>query len=283
MITIAVATHKGGTGKTLTSMALAAALARAGMSTLLVDLDPQGHSTLGLGVDVGPGQPTLRELLLEPAAPIGDVVMETAIGGLAIPPVPPLRIVPSDIRVERQAQAVYMRPRRELVLKKALAKLSPAPAFVIVDCPPSLGALTENGVAAADWILVPCQMEARAVDGLVDLLELIAVLKGDTFDAWRIVYTKYDSRKQVTNRAVQAALEHYQPHTLETRVPQSEPLNQAQIERADIFSYAPDSKGAIAYKALAAEVMALTTGNVDARDVIDRLMLPRLAPRQVTS
>jgi chromosome partitioning protein len=249
VITIAIATHKGGTGKTVTSMALAAALARSGNATLLVDLDPQGHSTLGLGVDVGPKQATLRELLAEPPRPIADVVVRTT--------VPHLSIVPSNIRVERPAQALYMRPRREGVLRRALAQLQPAPTFVVIDCPPSLGPLTENGIAAANWILVPCQMEARAVDGLVDLLELVAILKGEAFADWRIVYTKIDTRKTVTNAAVQAALEPYKAQTLETTIPQSEPLNQAQIERADIYSYAPDSKGAIAYRTLAHEVIAV--------------------------
>jgi chromosome partitioning protein len=262
LITIAVATHKGGTGKTVTSMALAAAFAREGLSTLLVDLDPQGHSTLGLGIEVGdPPRKTLRELLVEPPAAIAEVVVDTSIGSGGTAPA--LRVLPSEIRVERQAQALFMRPRRELVLTKALAKLEPAPAFVIIDCPPSLGALTENGIAAADWVLVPCQMEARASDGLVDLLELVALLKGEAFERWRIVYTRYDTRKTTTNRAVQGVLERAFPaHVLQTRIPQSEPLNQAQIERADVYAYAPDSKGAIAYRQLASEVVTLTAGAV---------------------
>lgn len=249
MITIAIATHKGGTGKTVTSMALASALAREGHPTLLMDLDPQGHSTLGLGVDVAATDPTLRELLLEPPKFIGYTVRRTAVDHLTI--------VPANIRVERPAQALYMRPRRELVLRNALATLTPAPAFVVLDCPPSLGPLTENGIAAADWILVPCQMEARAVDGLVDLLELIGILKGQGFDRWRIVYTKFDGRRSLTNQAVQAALEPWKAQTLTTVIPQSEPLNQAQIERVDIHTYAPSSKGAIAYRELAGEILAL--------------------------
>ena len=246
MITIAIATHKGGTGKTVSAMAIAAALARGGSRTLLVDLDPQGHSTLGLGVELADGAATLRELLLEPPRPIADVVTPTS--------VPNLTIIPSSIRVERPAQALYMRPRRERVLSRALLQLQPAPAFVVIDCPPSLGPLTENGIAAADWILVPCQMEARAVDGLVDLLELVHVLKGETFDTWRIVFTKHDVRRTTTNAAVQAALAPWSLRVLDTIVPQSEPLNQAQIERADIFSYAPSSKGAVAYESLAGEL-----------------------------
>jgi chromosome partitioning protein len=250
VITIAIATHKGGTGKTVTAMGLAAAFARGGFSTLLVDLDPQGHSTLGLGVELQPDEPgTLRDLLLEPPAPIAQVVRPTGVRKLAI--------VPSDIRVERQAQALTARTRREFVLSKALARLVPAPEIVVIDCPPSLGALTENGIAAADWILVPCQMEARAGDGLVDLLELVAELKDAEFDRWRIVYTKYDVRKAATNRIIEGAFERYRAQTVQTRIPQSEPLNQAQIDRVDVFAFAPDSKGALAYAELAAELELL--------------------------
>ena len=250
MITIAIATHKGGTGKTVTAMALAAAFARAGSSTLLVDLDPQGHSTLGLGVDVGDDQPTLRELLIENRArPLVEIVTATK--------TPNLSMVPASIVAERNAQLLYMRPKREEVLRRALLKLYPSPAVVVIDCPPSLGPLTENGIAAADWIVVPCQMEARAYDGLVDLLELVAAVKGDEFDAWRILYTKYDARRSVMNRAVQAQLERYSLRVLETTIPQSEPLNQAQLAREDIFTYADDSKGAQAYRALAGELLQL--------------------------
>lgn len=250
--TICVTTHKGGVGKTVTAMALAAALARDGHSTVLVDLDPQGHSTLGLGVELRERDLTLRDLLLEPPRPLCEVLRNTS--------VPQLSIVPSSIHVERTAQAQYMRPRREVVLQKALRALTPAPLFVIIDCPPSLGPLTENGIAAADWILVPCQMEARASEGLSDVLELIAVLKGEAFTSWRIVYTRVDSRKKVTNEAIQGALAEYKSRTLQTVIPQSEPLNQAQIERVDIYAYAPKSPGALAYRALAGEIAALTNG-----------------------
>jgi len=251
VFTVAIATHKGGTGKTVTAMALAAALARNGHFTVLVDLDPQGHSTLGLGVELHESDLTLRDLLLEPPKGLLDVLKQTT--------VPRLSIVPSSIHVERTAQAQYMRPRREVVLQKALNALCPAPTFVIIDCPPSLGPLTENGIAAADWVLVPCQMEARASEGLADVLELVAVLKGTAFDRWRILRTRVDGRKRVTNTAIEGALLPWRAQWLQTVIPQSEPLNQAQIERVDIFTYAPTSPGATAYKALAAEIVGLTT------------------------
>lgn len=245
--TISIATHKGGTGKTVTAMALAAALARAGKTCLLVDLDPQGHCTLGLGVELHDGEPTLREVFADPPLPIAKVIHETRVPGL--------HILPSNIRLARIAQSLYMRPKREELLRRALEPVKGRYDYIVVDCPPSLGVLTEAGIAAADLIIIPCQMEARAADGLVDLLEVIGLIKGEAFDDWRILLTKVDSRKSATNQAVMAALEQWAPSIFKTSIPQSEPLNQAQIERTDIFSFEPKSKGALAYEAFVTEIL----------------------------
>jgi len=245
--TIAIATHKGGTGKTVTSMALSSSLARARKHTLLVDLDPQGHSTLGLGVEVKNGEQTLKELFAEPPSSISRVIKPTHIKGLDI--------VPSNIRVERVAHSLYMRPKREEILRRALQAVISQYDFVVIDCPPSLGVLTETGIAAADFLIVPCLMEARASDGLVDLLEVVNVLKGDRFNRWHILLTRVDSRKTITNQAVLASLEQWKSKIFKTSIPQSEPLNQAQIMRTDIFTFSPKSKGALAYQALSKEVL----------------------------
>jgi chromosome partitioning protein len=245
--TITIATHKGGTGKTVTAMALGAGLARAKKKTLIVDLDPQAHSTIGLGLELTNGDLTLREVLSEPPTPVTKIIRDTHLDFL--------KVAPSHIRLERIAQSLYARPKREELLKRALREVIDSYDFIVIDCPPSLGVLTETGIAAADLVLIPSQMEARAADGVVDLLELVAVLKGDGWNEWRILLTKVDSRKSVTNEAVMAALSKWQDKILKTVIPQSEPLNQAQIERTDIFTYEPDSKGAIAYKALTEEIL----------------------------
>lgn len=246
--TISVATHKGGTGKTVTAMALSSALARAsGKRTLLVDLDPQGHSTLGLGVELNDSEPTLRELFEQRPLPIDQVIKKTHLERLDV--------VPSNIRLERFSHMLYMRPKREEILKRALRPVSNKYDFIVVDCPPSLGALTEAGIAAADLMLIPCQMEARAADGLADLLEVMSIIKGESFSDWRILLTKVDSRKSITNQAVMEMLSPWQDKILKTTIPQSEPLNQAQIQRTDIFSFEPKSKGALAYEALTEEIL----------------------------
>lgn len=98
-------------------------------------------------------------------------------------------------------------------------------------------------------------MEARAADGLVDLLEVVNIIKGDSFDSWRIILTKVDSRKTITNQAIMAALSQWKNRIFKTTIPQSEPLNQAQIERTDIFGFEPKSKGALAYEAFTQEIL----------------------------
>ena len=246
---ISIATHKGGTGKTVTAMALSAALARSGKRSVLVDLDPQGHCTLGLGVEVADAEPTLRDLFAEPPMSIARIIRQTSI--------PELAIVPSNIRLARIAQALYMRPKREDLLRRALEPVRDHYEFIIIDCPPTLGVLTEIGIAAADFIVVPCQMEARASDGLVDLLEVISLIKGEGFEHWRILLTRMDSRKSTTNQAVMASLMPWQGKIFEASIPQSEPLNQAQIERTDIYSFDAKCRGAVAYEAFMHEILNL--------------------------
>ena len=243
---ISIATHKGGVGKTVNAMSISAAFARTGQRALLVDMDPQGHSTIGLGVEVGDDESTLRELFTDPTIPIQRLVRKTHLEGLDV--------LPSNIRLAPVAQTLYMRPRREELLHRALAPIRFDYSYVVVDCPPSLGVLTETSVAAADLIIIPCQMEARAADGLVDLLEMIALIRGAQFEAWRILLTKVDNRKSVTNQAVTAALERWQHKMFQTEIPISEPLNQAQIERTDVFTFDPTCAGARAYEELALEL-----------------------------
>jgi chromosome partitioning protein len=247
--TISIATHKGGAGKTVTAMALAAALARGGHKSLIVDLDAQGHSTLGLGVELGDHDPTLRDIFTDPAIPAGRIIRATGCPGLDI--------LPSNIRLERVAQFLYMRPKREEVLRRALLPVASPYEFIVIDCPPSLGAITETGIAAADLIVIPCQMEARAADGLVDLLEIISILKGEDWNCWRILLTKVDPRKTTTNQAIMGALERWKVQTFQTAIPQSEPLNQAQIARTDIYAFDAKCKGALAYQSFTEEVLSL--------------------------
>ena len=247
--TIAVCTHKGGTGKTVTAVTLAAGFAEAGRRVLLVDLDPQGHSTLGVGVDVT--DPTLRDFFeRHPSVPISAVARP-------VPGRDRLDVAPSDLRLAWTAEGLAGRPKKEDLLRRGLKAVASNYDIVLIDTPPSLGALTQNAVVAADFILVPAPAEARAADAIADLLELVHLLKGETFDDFGIVLTRVDTRKSRTNAAVFASLGPWSEKILGTVIPQSEPLNQAQMERKDIFLFDPASAGAVAYRELINELQNL--------------------------
>ena len=245
---IAVATHKGGTGKTVTTISLSAGLARAGKRTLTVDLDPQGHCALGLGVDLAESDLTLRDFFTEPGTfHLRRIIKETAI--------PALFIAPSTIRLAPVTQALYMKPKREEILSRALTAIEKDFDYIVIDCPPTLGVMTECGINAADTVIIPCKMEARAADGLVDLLDLITMLKGEGFNSYHILINQFDPRKTVTNEVILAQLDPWKKHFLSSVIPPNEALNQAQIEGTDIFAHAPTSKGAVAFEELTREIL----------------------------
>ncbi len=246
---IAVCTHKGGTGKTVTALTLAAGFASAGRRVLLVDLDPQAHSTIGIGVDAV--EPTLRDFFeRHPSILLADVIRHA-------PSRDGLDVAPSDLRLAWTAEGLAGRPKKEDLFRRALKQVSANYDVVVIDTPPSLGVMTQNAVTAADFILIPAVPEARAADAIADLLELVHLLKGEAFSAFRIVLTRFDGRKSRTNAAVLAALRPWEGHLLRSVIPQSEPLNQAQMARQDVFRFDPSSVGAQAYQDLINELQSL--------------------------
>lgn len=246
--TIAIATHKGGTGKTVTTMSLGAGLAKNGKKTLLVDLDPQGHCSIGLGVELGDSDLTLKDFFTEPTTfPIKRVIHSTSTENLFI--------APSTIRLAPIGQSLYMKPKREEILKKGLNFVQNDFEYILLDCPPTLGVLAETGITAADFVIIPCQMEARAADGLVDLLDLIYTLKGVNFESYQILITKLDSRKSVTNEVIMEQLSQWKRKFFKAKIPLNESLNQMQMARTDIFSYDANGKGAKAYWDLTKEIL----------------------------
>ncbi len=246
---IAICTHKGGTGKTVTALALSTALANAKQRTLLIDLDPQGHCSPGLGVDVD--QPTLKDFFeRHPTVPLSDVTQKTYLENLDI--------APSHLGLAWVSEGLGGRPKREELLRRSLKQADQDYGWILMDTPPSLGVLTQNAVTAADFIVIPTLAEARAGEAIVDLLQLVQVMKGDGFDQFRILLTRVDARKTKTNATIRDVLEPYKDHVFKTEIPQSEPLNQAQMARKDIFSYDERSTGAQAYQRLLDELMTIT-------------------------
>jgi len=247
-VIIGIATHKGGSGKTVTAINLAAGLARAGDKVLLVDLDPQGHAGLGLGIELGYDDKNVADALLPGGKDLEEVIVASS--------VPNLDVAPSNIRLATVAESLYSRPRREERLLNALQPVQEAYRWVIVDSPPNLGSLMWNIIYASNLVLIPCVMGARSADGLVDLLGLVREVKSrDPYD-YRILYTIVDVRNKATNAAIQIQMESYRDKTYRAIIPRAEVLNQAQIIGQDIFEFSPKSKGAEAYGQLAEEVRA---------------------------
>jgi len=246
---ICFSTHKGGTGKTTSSINLAACLARAGRKTLLVDMDPQGHSSLGLGVELTYDEANVADVLSDRAVPFKEILRETAVSNLSV--------APSNLRLASVAETLYAKFKREERLDKSLKVVKRSYEWVVIDCPPALGVLTANAVSASDVILIPCQMGARALDGLGDLLDLVHLLKNEDFKEWWILLTMIDPRKTVTQEIFQELLKPYQVKVLRTKIFTSEALNQAQIARQDIFTFDPRSRGAQNYEELTKELLKL--------------------------
>ena len=247
--TIAICTHKGGTGKTVTALALAAGIARAGQRCLLIDLDPQGHTTIGLDVEID--GPSLKEFFeRHPTLPLREVTRRA-------PHLANLHIAPADLRLAWTAEGLSGRPKKEELLKRSLKQVAADYDSILIDTPPSLGVLTQNALTAADFLLIPTVPEARATNAILDLLELVQVLKGDSFDAYRILLTRVDGRKSRTNHAVLEALAPWKDKLLQTVIPQAESLNQAQMAGQDIFRFDPKSTGAEAYRQLHQELLRL--------------------------
>jgi chromosome partitioning protein len=249
----AVINQKGGTGKTTTTINLGAALAYQGYRTLIVDLDPQGHTTIGLGVEMDTLAGSMAEVLSIPKQNITEVVVPTYILGLYV--------APAHIHLARAAEQVYSRVFREAILAQALKGADYD--FILIDCPPSLGVLTVNSLYACDFIIIPCQISRYSLDGLADLLTTIETVKNLTLeelfqgDHFRILITMFDKRNRVTNEYILEQLRPYQDKTFKTIIMKNEALNQAQIAQKAIFNYDPKCSGAHDHLQLTTEFLQI--------------------------
>ena len=242
--------QKGGVGKTTTVINLAAYLALSGTSTLVIDLDPQGNATSGLGVDRRGLDRSVYDALLD-RVPMGELTVGTAIDGLDLIP-----SAPALSGAEVELVSVSGRERR---LAASLAELNGRYARVIVDCPPSLGLLTVNALTAADGVLIPIQTEYYALEGLSQLVNTIRLVReglNPRLDIDGVLLTMFDGR---TNLCVQVAAEvrrHMNGSVYDTVVPRSVRLSEAPSHGLPIALYDRASRGAVAYRALAGEVVA---------------------------
>ena len=246
---ICFATHKGGAGKTTSAINTSVALALGGKEVLAIDIDPQGHTTKGLGVDLGYKDEMIADVL-ERRVCVTDVIRQTRY--------PKLALIPSYLRLAPTSENLYSRIKREELLTKILEPIKPHYEWIVIDCPPNLGVLTSNAITASDIVIVPCEMGgAHALDGIEDEVNTLGMLKGEDFDNWRILPTKLDARKSVSVDASRQLLEPYkaQGRIFDTEIAINEPLNQAQFIDQDVFTYDSKSQGAKDYQAFAEELI----------------------------
>jgi len=246
---ISIANQKGGVGKTTTATNLAAALALSGKRTLLVDLDPQGNATTGLGLDKKALEATIYHVLMGQAA-LADVVRPTEVKKLSVAPG---RVELAGFEVE-----FVDRQGREQVVKNALADLAEAYQYIIIDCPPALSLLTINAMTAADALIIPLQCEFYALEGLGQLVATIRRIKqslNPRLGIMGILLTMFDSRINLSHQVAEEADKHFKDLVFKTRIPRNVRLGEAPSFGKPICLYDPNSAGARSYKDLAREIV----------------------------
>jgi chromosome partitioning protein len=247
--TVAVANQKGGVGKTTTVVSLAAFLARDGYRILIADIDPQGNATSGLGIDRSALDASIYDVLLGDMA-AADVIRETGIGGLDL--------LPSDRSLAGSEVELVPRQGRERRLRQVLAPVAGRYDFVLLDCPPSLGLLTVNGLTAADSVLVPLQAEYYALEGLTQLmatLDLVREHLNPSLVLKGVVLTMYDTRTALAADVSAEVRAHLGDRVFGTVVPRSVRLAEAPSFGRPIVHHSPSSRGAEAYREITAEFL----------------------------
>ena len=246
---IAITNQKGGVGKTTTAINLAAALAASDLKVLIIDADPQGNTTSGLGIEKTDGMPTLYDVLVH-ARSASDAVRRTEMDGL--------EILPADKNLIGVNVDLVSKEDRESRLRHGLEALGKEYQFILIDCPPALDLLTLNALVAADSILIPIQCEFFALEGVSGLMDTIDRVRdsfGHSLQIEGILLTMYDDRTNLTKQVAADLREFFGDEVFRTVIPRSIRLAEAPSHGKPILLYDPGSKGSEAYIQLAKEIL----------------------------